>query len=83
MFILTQVQPTITISSQNAQLIYLVCLHNFVLIICNNLLKIYILIAGIETSTITLGFAVRYMAGLPDIQSKVQEEIDRVVGEYF
>ncbi|XP_076079552.1 steroid 17-alpha-hydroxylase/17,20 lyase-like isoform X1 [Mytilus galloprovincialis] len=37
--------------------------------------------AGIETSTVTLGFAVRYMAGLPEIQSKVQEEIDRVVGK--
>ncbi|XP_076078827.1 steroid 17-alpha-hydroxylase/17,20 lyase-like [Mytilus galloprovincialis] len=37
--------------------------------------------AGIDTSRITLFFAVRYMAGLPDIQSKVQEEIDRVVGK--
>ncbi|VDI54487.1 Hypothetical predicted protein [Mytilus galloprovincialis] len=36
--------------------------------------------AGIDTSRVTLGFAVRYMAGLPEIQSKVQEEIDRVVG---
>ncbi|XP_071137260.1 steroid 17-alpha-hydroxylase/17,20 lyase-like [Mytilus edulis] len=37
--------------------------------------------AGIDTSRITLFFAVRYMAGLLDIQNKVQEEIDRVVGE--
>ncbi|XP_076079554.1 steroid 17-alpha-hydroxylase/17,20 lyase-like isoform X1 [Mytilus galloprovincialis] len=37
--------------------------------------------AGIDTSRITLYFAVRYMAGLPEIQSKVQEEIDRVVGK--
>ncbi|CAC5401019.1 CYP17A [Mytilus coruscus] len=37
--------------------------------------------AGIDTSRVTLGFAVRYMAGLPEIQSKVQEEIDRVVGK--
>lgn len=37
--------------------------------------------AGIDTSRITIYFAIRYMAGLPDIQSKVQEEIDRVVGK--
>ncbi|XP_076079551.1 steroid 17-alpha-hydroxylase/17,20 lyase-like isoform X3 [Mytilus galloprovincialis] len=37
--------------------------------------------AGIGTSRVTLYFAVRYMAGLPDIQRKVQEEIDRVVGK--
>ncbi|XP_063431259.1 steroid 17-alpha-hydroxylase/17,20 lyase-like isoform X3 [Mytilus trossulus] len=37
--------------------------------------------AGIDTSRITLGFAVRYMASLPEIQSNVQEEIDRVVGK--
>ncbi|CAC5422196.1 CYP17A [Mytilus coruscus] len=36
---------------------------------------------GIDTSRVTLYFVVRYMAGLPDIQSKVQEEIDRVVGK--
>ena len=37
--------------------------------------------AGIDTSRMTLYWAVRYMAGLPDIQSKVHEEIDRVVGK--
>ncbi|VDI02005.1 Hypothetical predicted protein, partial [Mytilus galloprovincialis] len=36
---------------------------------------------GIDTSRVTLYFAIRYMAGLPDIQSKVQEEINRVVGK--
>lgn len=37
--------------------------------------------AGIDTSRKTLLFAVGYMAGLQDIQSKVQEELDRIVGE--
>ena len=37
--------------------------------------------AGIDTSRLTLYFVTRYMAGLPDIQSKVHEELDRVVGK--
>ncbi|XP_052091097.1 steroid 17-alpha-hydroxylase/17,20 lyase-like isoform X1 [Mytilus californianus] len=37
--------------------------------------------AGIDTSRITLYFGVCYMAGLPEIQAKVHEEIDRVVGK--
>ncbi|XP_063402562.1 steroid 17-alpha-hydroxylase/17,20 lyase-like isoform X1 [Mytilus trossulus] len=36
---------------------------------------------GIDTSRVTLYFAVRYMAGLPDIQCRVQNEIDNVVGK--
>ena len=36
--------------------------------------------AGIDNSRKTLLFAVRYMAGLQDIQSKMQEELDSVVG---
>ncbi|XP_076079572.1 steroid 17-alpha-hydroxylase/17,20 lyase-like isoform X3 [Mytilus galloprovincialis] len=36
---------------------------------------------GIDTSRVTLYFVIRYMAGLPDIQNKVQEEIDNVVGK--
>ena len=39
--------------------------------------------AGIDTSRLTLYFALRYMAGYQDIQSKVQEELDSVVGEYL
>ena len=38
-------------------------------------------LGGIDTSRVTLYFVIRYMAGLPDIQNKVQEEIDNVVGE--
>ncbi|XP_071154400.1 steroid 17-alpha-hydroxylase/17,20 lyase-like isoform X1 [Mytilus edulis] len=37
--------------------------------------------AGIDTSRVTMYFAVHYMAGLPEIQAKVHEEIDRVVGK--
>lgn len=36
--------------------------------------------AGIDNTRKTLLFAVRYMAGLQDIQSKMQEELDSVVG---
>lgn len=39
-----------------------------------------IFFAGIDTSRLTLRFALLHMAAYPDIQAKVQEEIDRVVG---
>ena len=37
--------------------------------------------AGTDTSRQTLKFAILHMIMLPDIQAKVQEEIDKVVGE--
>ncbi|MEE6502690.1 hypothetical protein FKM82_004604 [Ascaphus truei] len=37
-------------------------------------------IAGTETSTTTLRWALLFMLLYPDVQSKVQEEIDRVIG---
>ncbi|XP_075430115.1 cytochrome P450 2D6-like isoform X1 [Ascaphus truei] len=36
--------------------------------------------AGTETSTTTLRWALLFMLRYPDVQSKVQEEIDRVIG---
>lgn len=36
--------------------------------------------AGIDTSRLSLRFAMLHMVAYPDIQKKVQEEIDRVVG---
>ncbi|XP_053403116.1 cytochrome P450 2D15-like [Mercenaria mercenaria] len=36
--------------------------------------------AGIDTSRFTLSGAILHMVAFPDIQEKVQEEIDRVVG---
>ena len=36
-----------------------------------------------DTSRFTLRFAVLHMAAYPDIQKKVQAEIDRVVGEHL
>ena len=41
----------------------------------------FVVSAGIDTSRITLYFVIRYMAGLPDIQKKVHEELDKVVGK--
>ncbi|KAL4220456.1 hypothetical protein ACF0H5_020857 [Mactra antiquata] len=37
--------------------------------------------AGIETTRYTLLWSINYMVAFPDIQEKVQEEIDRVVGK--
>ncbi|WAR13178.1 CP17A-like protein [Mya arenaria] len=39
-----------------------------------------IFFAGVDTSRLTLRFALLHMAAYPDIQAKTQEEIDRVVG---
>ena len=39
--------------------------------------------AGIDTTRLTLRFALLHMATYPEIQAKVQEEIDRVVGKLF
>ena len=38
-------------------------------------------VGGIATSRLSLRFAVLHMVAYPDIQKKVQEEIDRVVGK--
>ncbi|XP_069593146.1 cytochrome P450 2D15-like isoform X1 [Ranitomeya imitator] len=47
----------------------------------NLLLTTYdLFIAGSETISITLRWAVLFMILYPDVQSKVQEEIDRVIG---
>ena len=43
-----------------------------------SILDLYI--AGSETSSTTLLFCIIYMVNFPDIQKKVQEEIDRVIG---
>ena len=37
-------------------------------------------LAGSETTSTTLNWAVLYMVRYPDIQAKVQEELDTVVG---
>ena len=37
-------------------------------------------IAGIDTSRLSLRFAILHMVAYPEIQKKVQEEVDRVVG---
>lgn len=39
-----------------------------------------IFFAGIDTSRLTLRWAILHMAAYPEIQTKVQEEIDRVIG---
>lgn len=38
-------------------------------------------VAGAETTSNTLEFAMLYMVLHPEVQTKVQEEIDRVVGK--
>ena len=38
--------------------------------------------AGLDASRFTLRWAILHMAAYPEIQNKVQEEIDRVVGMY-
>ena len=38
--------------------------------------------AGIDTSRMTIRWALLHMAVYPEIQAKVQEEIDSVVGKY-
>ena len=39
-----------------------------------------IFFAGVDTSRLTLRYAILHMAAYPEIQSKVQEELDRVIG---
>ena len=39
-----------------------------------------VFLAGSETTSTTLTWAVLYMARYPEVQSKVQEELDKVVG---
>lgn len=39
-----------------------------------------LLIAGTDTTSVTLTWAVLYMIKFPDIQKKVQLEIDQVIG---
>ena len=39
--------------------------------------------AGIDTSRLTLRWAILHMVAYPEIQTKVQEEIDRVVGTFY
>lgn len=39
-----------------------------------------IFFAGVDTSRMTINWAIMHMASLPEIQAKVQEELDRVVG---
>ena len=46
-----------------------------------NILK-NIFYAGIETTRYTLQYAILHMVAYPDIQSKVQEEIDQIVGPH-
>ena len=46
-----------------------------------NILK-NIFFAGIQTSRHTLQYAILHMVAYPDIQSKVQEEINRIVGPH-
>ena len=41
------------------------------------------LTAGIDTSRLTLRWALYHMAVYPEIQAKVQEEIDSVVGKDY
>ena len=39
--------------------------------------------AGIDTSRLTLRWAILHIVAYPDIQAKCQDEIDRVVGKYI
>ena len=39
--------------------------------------------AGLDTSRFTIQFALLHMAAYPEIQKKVREEIDNVVGEWL
>jgi len=42
--------------------------------------SLFIISAGIDTSRYTLRFALLHMMAFPDIQAKVQDELDQVVG---
>lgn len=44
-------------------------------------LHFFFVLAGTDTSRYTLCWAIKQMLAFPDIQEKVQDEIDRVVGE--
>jgi len=48
--------------------------------LANTLLDMFL--AGTETTSTTMTWAVLYMARYPAVQSKVQEELDRVVGQH-
>ena len=45
--------------------------------------EFFLFSAGIDTSRLSLRFAILHMAAYPAIQLKVQQEIDRVVGKSY
>ena len=52
-------------------------------LICHRITTITVCLGGTASSRSTLRYAILHMVAYPDIQRKVQEEIDRVVGEGF
>ena len=36
--------------------------------------------AGIETTSNTIGFAIAYLAKYSDVQTKIQNELDQIIG---
>uniref|UniRef100_A0A170XCS6 Cytochrome P450 15A1 n=1 Tax=Triatoma infestans TaxID=30076 RepID=A0A170XCS6_TRIIF len=45
------------------------------------ILLLDLFLAGAETTTSTLGYALLYLIHYPDVQKKLQDEMDRVTGQ--
>ena len=62
------------------------CFPTFIIILSNCITKpnyIFSFLAGIDTTRLTLDWAMLYIASHPEIQSKMHKEIDQVLCEYL
>lgn len=74
----TNLSPvTMTISEHNYNFIATALLDEQLLSLCIDLFM-----AGSETTSNTLSFAILYMLAYPDVQKRVQAEMDEVVGRH-